>query len=260
MAQDKDPDASVIALFRQSARRNEGKSATEGRPIYDDMEICELRYPGSKNVGVYPALSFSHWAFDPITGGQKKVTYAERFPRQYQQFKSKVAQTKGGTPLEHAPFLTEARRAEFRAQNIYTVEALAEIEGAPLKNLGPGGRDLKNAAMKYIEEAKSGAGTAQMKAEHEALMARLATLEEDNKVLKARQAAEPGAGHPLDVADGYTKARDSADAIDPEFDGMSLDQLRDYINANTGHPPHGSLNRKTLTRMCQEARPKTKAA
>ncbi len=104
---------------------------------------------------MFPATAFSHWEIDPQTGEQAKVTYAERFQRQYQQFKAHATQTKSGTPLAYAPFLTEARRAELRAQNIYTVEALAAIDGQELKNLGPGGRELKNAAMEYIEEAKA---------------------------------------------------------------------------------------------------------
>jgi hypothetical protein len=95
---------------------------------------------------VLPATSVSHWAIDPATGGQIKVTYAERFRRQYQQFKALTAQTKSGTPLTHAPFLTEGRRAEMRALNIYTVEQLAAIDGQELKNIGTGGRELKNAA------------------------------------------------------------------------------------------------------------------
>mgnify|MGYP003694582783 CR=1 FL=1 len=54
-----------------------------------------------------------------------------------------------------APFLTEARKSELKGQNIYTVEALAVIEGAELKNLGPGGRDMKNQAIEYIEQGKA---------------------------------------------------------------------------------------------------------
>jgi len=37
---------------------------------------------------------------------------------------------------------------------------------------------------------------------------------------------------------------------------MTLDMLRDFIKTNTGHAPHGSLNRKTLVRMATEAQAK----
>lgn len=224
----RDPDEALVALFRHHAVKNETKSATEGRPIYDDMEIVEIRFPGSRSVSVFPAMAFSHWNNNPHTGEQTKVTYAERFPRQYRQFKEQAAQTKTGTPLAHAPFLTEARRAELRALNIYTVEALAHVDGQELKNLGQGGRDLKNNAQEYIEESKKNAPNLVMQAELEALKARNAVLEED-------------------------KERRSADN---PFDDMTLDMLREFIKTNTGHAPQGSLNRKTLVRMASEAQQK----
>jgi hypothetical protein len=228
LMQTQDPDHALVALFKHHAAPNEAKSRAEGRPIYDDVEVCEIRRPGSKDVSVFPATSVSHWVTDQFTGGQVQITYAERFARQYQQFKAKAAQTKSGTPLDHARFLTEARRAELRAQNIYTVEALATIDGQELKNLGHGGRELKNQAMEYIEESKANVPSLQMQAELEALRAKNAVLEEDLAAAKAG---------------------------DGEFDAMSLEQLRDYITVNTGHPPVGSANRKTLLRMAAEARP-----
>ena len=228
----RDPDAAAVALFKNLAKKNEVKSLKEGRPIFDDIEVVEIRFPGSRNVAVFPATAFSHWAEDFTTGEQTAVTYAERFSRQYQQFKSQAAQTKSGTPLAHVPFLTEARRAELRALNIYTLEALAVVDGQELKNLGHGGRDLKNKAQEYIAESKSNAPNLQLAAELEAVKARNAILEEDAKLKKE-----------LKIPDN-------------QFDDMSLDQLRDFIATNTGHAPHGSLNRKTLVRMATEAQQK----
>jgi hypothetical protein len=224
-----DPDDALVALFKHHANHNEAKSIIAGRPIFDDVEVVEIRKPGSKDYSVHPATEFSHWDVDPITGSQVKVTYAERFQRQYQQFKAKAAQTKSGTPLEHAKFLTEGRRAELRAQNIYTVEALATIDGQELKNLGPGGRELKNAAMEYIEESKASVPSMAMQAELEALRAKNAVLQED---LEAAKASGEG-----------------------EFRDMNLEQLREFITAHTGHAPIGTANRKTLVRMAMEARP-----
>jgi hypothetical protein len=142
-------------------------------------------------------------------------------------------QTKSGTPLTYATFLTEARRSELRAQNIYTVEALASIDGQPLKNLGPGGREMKNAAMEYIEETQKGAVNTQMAAELEALRARNQVMEEDLAVLKAKSSAVK-----LDPAD--------------KFDGMDLEALRAYITTHTGAPPLGAINTKTLRRMARD--------
>jgi len=57
-------------------------------------------------LGGLPRHVVSHWGIDPQTGEQVKITYAERFSRQYQQFKAHSTQTKSGTPINHAPFLT----------------------------------------------------------------------------------------------------------------------------------------------------------
>jgi hypothetical protein len=231
-----DPDDVLVAVFKHHANPNEAKSLAAGRLICDDMEVCEIRAPGSKSTRVVvPALSFARWVVDPETGGQVKQTYAERFAPQYRQFKAQQSQTKSGTPLTHAPFLTEARRAELRALNVYTVEALAQLDGQELKNIGPGGREMKNAAAEFIETSKRTAPNLQLQAELEALKARNAILEDD------LAAAKNG-------------------ALDNEFDGMSLDQLRDYITANTGHAPHGSYQRKQLLRMAMEARPEKAVA
>jgi hypothetical protein len=228
----KDPDEMLVVLFKQLALPNEAASLREGRPIFDDKEVCEVRSPGSKDVRVFHANEFSRWVDDPLTGGQVKQSYAERFSHQYRQFKSHNAQTKTGTPLNFAAFLSEGRRAELRAQNVYTIEQLAAIDGAELKNLGPGGREMKNSAMAYIEEGKASAPNKQMLAELEALKARNAILEEDMQARKAN-------------------------GVDSEFDAMSLDELRAYIAEQTGQEPLGSknMNRKTLVRMAENSRP-----
>ena len=231
----KDPDEHLVVLFKNVALKNEVKTLAEGRPIFDDIEMCEVRWPGSRDVRVFPANYFARWVDDPFTGGQTKQSYAERFAHQYRQFKSQHAQTKTGTPLDFAAFLTDGRRAELKAQNIYTIEQLAAIDGPELKNLGPGGREMKNSAMAFIEEGKASAPNKQMQAELEALKVRNAILEEDMAARKAR-----GEG-----------------AADSEFDPMSAAELRAYIAEHTGQEPLGAknMNRKTLVRMAENCRP-----
>lgn len=226
-------DAVLLVQFRNHAILNEAKTAAEGRPIYDDMEVCEIRGPGSRNTTVQPALAQSHWDEDPHTGLQRRVTYAERFSRQYTQFKAQQTQTVRGTPLDHVPFLTEARRAELRALNIYTAEQLAEVDGQELKNLGVGGRDMKNRAIEYIAEAKTHAPSAQLVVELDAMRAKLATLEEDNAALKQRAAVNEG-----------------------EFANMSDEKLASYIEAKTGGRPLGNSSRRSLVKLAQDATPK----
>jgi len=234
----RDPDDLLVVIFKNMAVENPLKSLEAGRPIFDDVEHCVITAPGSHDIKVFPANSFARWVSDPYGRDRVKQSYAERFSHQYQQFKAHVAQTKSGTPLEYAPFLSEARRAELKAQNVYTVEALADIEGDELKNLGPGGRDMKNQAMDYILESQIGAPTKQMLAELEGLRARNAVLEED--LQRKNQIEERAPAN--------------------EFDDMSDKQLREFITVNTGQAPQGNVARRTLVRMAMDARPKEVAA
>ena len=242
MAMMRDPDDVLVVLFRHHPTQNALKTAAEGRPIFDDQEMCEIRIPGGKDVKVFPALALSpQLIVNPYTGEEKQITYAERFKHQYQQFKAQTAQTKSGTPLDYAPFLTEARRAELRAQNVYTVEQLAALDGVELKNLGPGGREYKNNAEEYLAESKAGVPTQQMAAELEALRARNAVLEGDVALRSERAAVQP-------------------QEAPTDFDDMTAEQLRDYVTTHTGHAPvGGSLKHKDLKRMAIEAKP-SKAA
>jgi hypothetical protein len=227
----RDPDDALVVLFKYLAVKNPAETLAQGRPIFDDKEHVQIMAGGMKDVKVFPAHEFCRWVVDPYTGEQRKQTYAERFKRQYQQFKAEASQTKQGTPLDHAPFLSEGRRSELRAQNIYTVEQLALIEGAELKNLGPGGRDLKNQAVDFIEQAKSGAPNLQLQAELEALKARNAVLEED---LAAKKELEKSEG---------------------EFAGMTDQEIKEYITTHTGQRPLGNPARRNLVRMATECRP-----
>lgn len=222
-------DDLLVPLFRNHATENKVKSAVEGRPIFDDIEVVDIRYPGSRNYGTFPVGQMSHWINDPYTGEQRPITYAERFVRQYRQFKEHQEQTKSGTPLEFAGFLTAGRQAELKAQNIYTIEALSAIEGSELKNLGPGGRELKNKAQEYIDRGRAMAPDIQQQAEADAMLARLQVLEEDNAALKHKL------GSP-----------------ESKFEEMTLEQLREFIKVNSGTAPRGFLDKKALIRHAME--------
>ena len=221
-------DKGVVAVFRNDVVKNPRKSAEAGRPIFDDIELVELRHPGSKDVGVYPAMEGSHWGEDPLTGEMRRITFAERFRTQYQQFKAHDRQTKSGTPLDYLTFLTAAKCAELRALNIYTAEALAIIDGSELKNLGPGGRELKNQAIAFLENSSDMAKVTKLEAELEEMRARNQVLEDD------------------------LKTQPAAHEQPTEYDSMSDDEIKEHIKALTGVTPRGNPSRKTLIRMAQE--------
>ena len=158
---------------------NEAASKSAGRPIFDQLEIVEIRFAGDRQkVAVFPAHDVDPNATrDALAAGTihsgDVITYAMAHPTQYRRFKSMEAQDVSGTPLSEAPFLQQSKRLELRALNIHTVEALAALDGTPLKQIGMGGRELKNQAIAYLEKAAGSADVTAMAAQIVALQQQL---------------------------------------------------------------------------------------
>jgi hypothetical protein len=252
-------DAGITPIWKMMALPNPAKSKQEGRPIFDDCEMVEIRIAGSKDFTVQPAWAQSHWEVDEESGEQRIVTYAERFAKQYQQFKSKQHQTKSGTPLDYLPFLTEGKRSELRALSIYTAEALAEIDGQPLKNLGMGGRDLKNKATEWLASASHEAVLKRQQDQIEALQAQLRVIQEDREHKAGpNEPPRPPEPTPDDDEDDPPPDDDNTvragPGVHPDFVGMKRAQLRGFITERTGERPVGNPKLATLLRMAEAAR------
>lgn len=217
----------VVPIFRATSVLNEAKTKKEGRPIYDDIEVVEVRFPGNRQtVSVFPAHAESGWVVNEY-GDQVKQTYAERWPEQYRRFKAKQAQVKEGTPIDELPFLTQGKRSELKALAIYTAEALASLDGQELKNLGQGGRELKNQAQAYIDNASDSSTVVRQAAQIADLERRLAEYEQRPAQLMAN--------------------------TDDAFDAMSDADLKTYIKDRTGSAPRGVPSRATLVEMARDA-------
>ncbi|HEV2160241.1 hypothetical protein [Bradyrhizobium sp.] len=215
-------DPLVIPVFKIHTTKNEAKSREAGRPIYDDMEIVEVRFAGDRNkISIFPAHAICGEAQDEH-GDTLKITYAERWSDQYKRFKAKEHQVAEGTPVDELPFLTQAKRSELKALSIYTAEALAALDGQPLKNLGQGGRDLKNQAQAYLDNASGSANVMKMAAEIEELRRTVAELRADK--------ASP----------------------DSQFASWSADQIKDWIEEKIGERPKGNPSHATLVKRAEE--------
>lgn len=221
MAIDKN-DPLVIPVFKIHTTKNEAKTKAAGRPIYDDMEVVEVRFAGDRNkVSVFPALAICGETQDE-EGNTRPITYAERWPAQYQRFKAKTQQVVEGTPVDELPFLTQAKRAELKALSIYTAEALAALDGQPLKNLGQGGRELKNQAQAYLDNASGSANVTRMAAELEELRRTVAELRADK--------ASP----------------------DSQFASWTSEQIKDWIEDKINERPKGNPSHATLVKRADE--------
>lgn len=218
----------VFPQFKILTTRNDAKSKEMGRPIYDDLEVCEIRMAANKQtVAVFPAHEVSGWV-DGEDGTRTEQTYAMRYPDQYKKFKAGEAQAMSGTPLEELPFLTQSKRMELKALNIYTAEALSMLDGQNLKLLGIGGRELKNQAIAYLENAAGSADVTKLASDNALLKDQIAELREQMAALQ-KQATLPAA----------------ASAFDDWADG----DLKDHIEKATGSRPRGNPSHATLVGM-----------
>jgi hypothetical protein len=167
-------------IFRNNASPNEALTKKEGRPIYDDMEVCDIFFPGmvKERVPTCRALDQADWIDDQIMGTKRARTYMEKYAEEYQAFKAGVAQSSSGTPIEELPFLTEGKRLELKhGLKIYTAEQLAGLDGGALKALGPGGREMAMQAQAYLDMAKKGADATHLRDELADRDAKLAAMQ-----------------------------------------------------------------------------------
>lgn len=137
--------------------------------MHEGEECVKIQIAGeTRFTPVYRANDM--WERD----GLQEITYAERWPEQYAQFKNGAAQVADGTALDNAPFLNPSRIADLRNLKIYSIEALASIDDRNIQRLGGKGYELKAMAAKWLAERMqrgSDNKIAEMAAQIEALKA-----------------------------------------------------------------------------------------
>lgn len=232
--------ATLYVTFREHTVPDPKATLKEGRPMFKTVELCDIRFSGDPlKKACFPAHEVEPNAtrlagkagtpFEGFTAGIP-VTYAMLYSAQYKAFKAHEAQPVNGTPLSEAPFLTESRRRELRALDVHTIEALAALDGQPLKQIGVKGREDKNAAQAYLDRAH---GTADVTA-----------LAAENANLKAQLAAA--------LAGTQAPPQPEPEPTGDEFDAKSDDELKVYISEATGSRPKGNPNRVTLLAAARE--------
>lgn len=226
-----DNDRLVTARFFIHSEPDVPASKAAGCPKFKDTECVEIRFAANKQtVHVAPAHEVFKRNNDLETGEVTPITYALAYPDQYRKFKEGVAQDQSGTPLAELPFLTQGKRLELKANNVHTAEALAAIDGQPLKNLGMGGRELKNQAMAYLEKAAGSVDVVKMAATIAQLTEKLARLE----------------GQPVAVAEDAEPP-----SISP-FAQMDAEDIKNWIRESNGQVPRGNANHATLVKAADE--------
>ncbi len=151
-------DSNLYIEFRNEAVHQPFESETEGRPIFKDIPFIRIMFAGDKTKVVDR----------PVNEDDKM-----RFRKQWEGFQREEAVELSGTPLSEWTLLSKSEVAEFRAMNIFTVEALASIPDSSLSWLGA--RTRRDQAVAFLE--KHGAEIAKRDATIASLEKRLAALE-----------------------------------------------------------------------------------
>jgi hypothetical protein len=157
------PAEKLAVRFLVEPQENEGKSKLAGRPIFDDVEMVEIRIPGEVDV-----------RRKPVDDATKK-----RFPAQYLAFATgKSQEAASGTPLAAWALLKRSQVEEARFFGVLTVEQLSEMADGNMARLGPGWIDLRQKARDWLEAAQDGAKLNELRTELEAAKQRIATMED----------------------------------------------------------------------------------
>lgn len=166
-------DDRLLVRFYIGARKDDEKSAQEGRPIYKDAEYIRILMPGNKESIVAR----------PVT----EMDIA-RFRKQYEAWKANEKELVEGTLLETVardPLLrlNPSQIEELRFFNISTVEQLANVPDVHAQKF-MGINVMKTAAKRYLEASKDKAATTRLQAELETRDNQIAALEEAMKSLQ----------------------------------------------------------------------------
>lgn len=164
----------VYASFFTEAVEMPFKSKEAGRPIFEDREFVRILIGGDAKSEIVRVVEDED---------------RKRFSNEYRRFKDTDAGEDGqlsGTPLAQWPIMRPAQIRELAAQNVKTVEQLAEVPDSSLQNFGIGSLDLRNKARAYLLAAKDGAMVLKMQADLALRDEKIAMLEGQIKELAER--------------------------------------------------------------------------
>jgi hypothetical protein len=168
----READKALFVRFYTQPIKNEEKSVLEGRPIYDDAEMIEIRVRGEKdNIVLREARPDDH----------------VRFSEAHKFFREGKSLSDSGTPLSAWPSMSSAQVEELKYFKFFTVEDLAH---APESALGkfPGLRGLRDRAVTFLEAAKGNAPLEKMNKELEDKQNQIDTMQKQLEAVNEQMA------------------------------------------------------------------------
>lgn len=167
-----------LLRFYTEAVEIPGKSAIEGRPIFENRDFVAITNPGSRD--------------EVVRRAEDKAKQDPYVAHAYKIWKETQEQPSDGTPLEQVPFLNPAQVRELRALNITSLEALAELPDTA-KQRFQGGHDLQRKAKALLESAKDSALVTKLQSELASRDQQIKFLQDQITAINARfEAAQNG--------------------------------------------------------------------
>lgn len=250
-------NVSITPVFYTEVVEDVNASRLAGRPVMVEEDRVEYRIAGNRNFNPH---FLAHEFHEKVNG--EEITHAMRFSDEYKRFKETGGNLSRGTPLENLPGLTPVQKSTLKALSVFSIEALANLEGRDLKNLGPGGHEMKQAAQKFLDVGSGRVDMSKMLSEFAALKAQndeLSRIVQAGRPEPVEIRAEPNAD--LDdfierVEETVAKTEQSHNfenlvemhQADP-YVGVLDTELKDRIEKLAGQRPRGNPNRETLVGM-----------
>lgn len=219
-------DITITPIFRWMDIENIPKSEEAGYLVKENREVVQVRFAGSSNYSpIFPVDAFYK------REGNQVITYRERWADQYRQFKNGDPQEASGTPLEmlRKYGITPEHLSLCRTMKIYSIEALHDLEGPNLKNLGMAANSLKEQARRYMADRSGGTEAISRIAELEAELAKMKAL---STVVPEHEPTE----------EEMALARLSV---------LTEEELRAFIEDKTGAKPDGRLKHESLVNLAK---------
>jgi hypothetical protein len=161
----------TFPTFYVEAVESRSESEKEGRPIFKDVEYVKILIAGDQKTEVVKKVS-----------EQVKQDYRQ----EYLQWKATQQQSVVGTPIEQWPGASVSFVKTCKVLNVFTVEALAQLDDSALQRLGMGSRDMQARARAWLSAAKDGAETERLAAENNRLQDQIDSLQTQIKEMGAR--------------------------------------------------------------------------
>lgn len=156
------PVAGVYPRFFLDEVQDVVASEQAGRAIFKSEERVEIIMPGNAQTRFVARVNRE---------------YTERWPKEYAAFKEGIEISPDGTPLEEWPVLKRSQVMELKYLGFKTVEQVSQMNDQVIQRIGMGGRNLKNLAIAFLDDAERIALTARLSAESDRKDERIAALE-----------------------------------------------------------------------------------